>query len=110
MLAYPCYVDPLTSIYDTEKMGVTWALKNIYFFALKHSLFVLVRTASMRKYKKCHINKNFAAVKNCSLMLKHICVINIDLKLLTVVLDKHIPFISEHQLLVGRRFFNAYGL
>ena len=47
MLTCPCNVDPLTPHFYIVKLGFTW----IYIiFALKHRLWVLVKTASMKMF------------------------------------------------------------
>ena len=45
----PCNEDPLTSHFHIVKLGFT-GVYIIFFFALKHRLWVLVRTASVRRF------------------------------------------------------------
>ena len=50
MLTYPCNVHPLTPHFYIVKMGFTWGIHYFLIFALKHRLWVLVRTASVRRF------------------------------------------------------------
>ena len=50
MLTCPCNVDPLTPHFYIVKLGFTVVYITFLFFALKHRLWVLVRTPSMRRF------------------------------------------------------------
>ena len=49
MLTCPCNVDPLTPHFYIVKLGFTGGIHYFLIFVLKHRLWVLVRTASLRR-------------------------------------------------------------
>ena len=81
VIAFPCNVYPLTLLYS--EIGVYMGIHFFLIFALKHRLWVLVRT--LRRFQRVHtinvLSKNkknitifhlkiifFTAVKNCSIL------------------------------------------
>ena len=91
MITSPCNEYPITPHFYILKLGFTGVYICFLIFALKHSLWVLVRTALLRKFKRvATINvlcknkeKNiifhlkiifFTAVKNCSILHERVFV------------------------------------
>ena len=92
MITCPCNVYPLTPHFYIVKLGFTGVF--IFFdFTLKHRLWVLVRTASVRRFKRVPTiyvlskNKNiiknfhlkiifFTAVKYCCILHGRVCVMS----------------------------------
>ena len=90
MITGPCHVYPLTPHFYMVKLGFTGVYIFSY-FSLKHRLWVLIRTASLRRFRRVPtiyvLSKNtknitifhlkiiiFIAVKFCSILHGRVCV------------------------------------
>ena len=98
MITCPCNVDPLTPHFYIVKLGFTGIYFCFLFFALKHRLWVLVRTALLKRFKRVppiyDMSKTmevvktfqlkidiFTAVKNRCMLHRHVIVMDFCIRL-----------------------------
>ena len=75
MKTSPCNDHPLTPHFYIVKLGLTGVYMFFLIFAIKHILWVLVRTASMRRFKRVPtiyvLSKNMKIVKIFQPKIRH---------------------------------------